>query len=308
VPDTAARVNAPHTHARRAIDPTKTTTIRRAFMGDASRRFRELARRIRQVIVDEDGFGLREPDPNVIPLVANRGRFEFPRSSQKVEAFLTWLAQAQAAEILTVTRGTPIASSGRVEWADKYIETAYQRGIADAGRKLRGAGVEVGESWILGAFNRPIHADRVGLIFTRVYRDLKGITEAMDQRISRTLAQGIADGVGPQQIARDIAADVQTVGITRARVLARTEVIGAHAEATLNGFEEAGIEGVEVESEFATAGDSRVCPQCERLEGRTFTLKEARGVIPVHPNCRCAWLPIVRNGSGITLNRRRRIA
>lgn len=274
-------------------------------MGEASRRFRELAKRIREVIVDEDGFGLREPDPNVIPLVANRGRFEFPRSSQKVEAFLAWLEQAEAAGILTVTGGPPTVS-GRVRWADRYIETAYQRGIADAGRKLRGAGVDVGETWIANAFNRPIHADRVGLIFTRVYRQLKGITDAMDQQISRTLAQGIAEGRGPQYIARALAADVHSIGIRRARVLARTEVIGAHADATINAFEEAGIAGVEVESEFATARDNRVCERCEALEGRVFSLRQARGVIPVHPNCRCAWIPIVREGSGVVLNQRRR--
>lgn len=297
-----------HAHARRAVDPTKTTAIRRAFLGEVGRRFRELMAKIRKAIVDDDGFGLLDAGPKVVRLRANRGEFEFTRSADKVEAFMRWLAAAEASGILETTSGTTIASSGSVAWADKYIETAYQRGIADAGRKLRAGGVEVGETWIRNAFNRPIHADRVGLIYTRVYRELKGITDAMDQRISRTLAQGIAEGVGPQVIARAIAEEVQKIGITRARVLARTEIIGAHAEATLNGFEEAGIEGVEVESEFATAGDSKVCPQCERLEGKIFTLSEARGIIPVHPNCRCAWIPVVRNGSGITLNRRRRIA
>ena len=290
--------------AKRSVDPTKTTTVRRQFLAEVTRRFRELSRRIREVIVEQDGFGLTNPDPNVIPLRANRGQFEFIRSSEKIEAFLRWLQAAQASAILEIIPGRPITRSGQVAWADKYIETAYQRGIADAGRKLRGAGVIVDDGWIRNAFNRPIHADRLGLIFTRVFNELKGITEAMDQRISRTLAIGIGEGLGAQAIARELADEVSKIGITRAKVLARTEVIAAHAEATLNSFEEAGVDGVEVESEFATAGDSKVCPQCQGLEGRRFTLSEARGIIPVHPNCRCAWLPVVKEGSGIVLNNR----
>jgi SPP1 gp7 family putative phage head morphogenesis protein len=289
----------------RSIDPTKTTAIRRRFMAEATRRFRELAKLIRQIVVDEDAFGLRAPDPLVVPLVVNRGRFEFARSSDKVSAFMEWLNQAAAAEILEVRPGTPVSAAGRVPWADTYIETAYQRGIADAGRKLRGAGVKVEDSWIQSAFNRPVHADRAGLIFTRVYGELKGVTDAMDSAISRELALGIAEGRNPLAIARTLTDRVQKIGITRARVIARTEVIAAHAEATLNAFEEAGVDGVEVESEFSTAGDSRVCQTCAALEGRVYTIAESRGVIPVHPNCRCAFLPVIKDGSGIVLNYRR---
>lgn len=290
---------------KRSVDPTKTTGIRRSFMAEATRRLRVIAREIRRVIVEEDGFGLKDPDPNVIPLVANRGQFEFARSSQKVEAFMAWLSQLAAREILEVSTGISSVFSGEVAWADRYIETAYQRGIADAGRKMRGAGVEVSDAWIQGAFNRPVHADRAGLIFTRTYRELKGITDAMDSAISRELSLGIAEGLGPQAIARSLTNRVGKIGITRARTLARTEIIAAHAEATLNAYEEAGIQGVEVESEFSTARDDRVCPQCARLEGRVYTLSEARGIIPVHPNCRCAWIPVVKDGTGIVLNYRR---
>lgn len=67
----------------------------------------------------------------------------------------------------------------------------------------------------------------------------------------------------------------------------------AYAEGALNSYEEMGIEGVEVEAEFATAGDDVVCPECEELEGKVYSIEEARGVIPVHPNCRCAWIPMV---------------
>lgn len=42
-------------------------------------------------------------------------------------------------------------------------------------------------------------------------------------------------------------------------------------------------------AEFTTQGDDKVCPECELLAGEEYTVDEARGVIPVHPNCRCTW-------------------
>jgi SPP1 gp7 family putative phage head morphogenesis protein len=91
------------------------------------------------------------------------------------------------------------------------------------------------------------------------------------------------------------------VGIKRARVLTRTEVISAHAEATLNSYTEAGLEGVEIDAEFSSTDDNKRCPKCADLERRVYTIAEARGVIPVHPNCRCAFVPVVRDPSGVVL-------
>ena len=41
-----------------------------------------------------------------------------------------------------------------------------------------------------------------------------------------------------------------------------------------------------------TVGDDRVCAICEGYEGNTYTLAEARELIPAHPNCRCSIVPI----------------
>lgn len=75
--------------------------------------------------------------------------------------------------------------------------------------------------------------------------------------------------------------------------MARTETIYAHAESTLDRFESVGVENVTADVEFRSADDSRVCPICESLDGNRYTIGEARGLIPQHPRCRCAWSPIV---------------
>ncbi len=303
-------------------DPTGTGSVRANFQKEMRARFAWLKRMVVQAIVEMDVLGINMQQSaqasiaasqfvnafsqNMMPKkmgdqVPGENAFAFTRSSDRVAAFMEWLKQEQQAGILNVTVGTPARNAAEASWMNVYIDTAYKKGLRDSAGKMRKAGAKVKESFISNAFNRPIHADRVGLIYTRTFQELEGITAAMDQKIARTLAQGVAEGLNPRQIATNISEDITAISRNRAEVLARTEVIGAHAEASLNAYQEAGIEGVEVEAEWATAGDDRVCDECEPMEGKVFSLDESRGMIPAHPNCRCAWLPVVVNGTGITL-------
>lgn len=263
-----------HNNAEVKRDPTRTTTLRQRFEAEAKRRFAGLRRDIVNRIVNEDGFGLR----------TNRGQFEFERSADKVAAFMDWLTQAENEQILGVQRGTPTRVAAESAWTSTYVQTAYVRGLNQAAARLRQAGATVEQRWVDAAFRRPIHADRLGIAYTRTYTELKGITDVMDQQISRVLAQGLANGDGPPAIARAIVDRVDKIGITRARMLARTEVINAHAEAALNTYQEAGLEGVDVVAEWLTAVDA--CPECVALEAEgPYSIEQARGLIPVHPNC-----------------------
>jgi hypothetical protein len=271
-------------------DPTRTQTVRARFQADIKRRYVAIACAVREVLVDQDGFGL----------VTNRGQFEFARTSDKVSGFMAWLSQQEIQNGLKITQGASISNAAERAWTSTYVETSYIRGLNQASARLRQSGATVTDRWVQAAFRRPIHADRLGIAYTRVFTELNGITNAMDQQISRVLAEGLAGGEGPPAIARAINNRVSSIGITRARMLARTEVINAHADATLNTYVEAGLEGVDVIAEWLTALDA--CPICVELEENgPYSIEEARGMIPAHPNCRCAWAPKVQNGSGIEL-------
>lgn len=271
-------------------DPSRTTTLRYKFAADLVRRFNAIIKEIMQLVERDNAFGLQ---------TNAEGRFAFTSDVQKTDSFMKWLRQMQREKILEISEGADMQTIVDKAWTNKYIQSAYQKGIANAGGQLRKAGAKVGQRWETSAFNRPIHADRVATIYMRTFRDLEGITKEMDRRISRSLALGLAEGRSPREIARLLRKEVETIGITRARTLARTEVVAAQADANLTAFQEAGVEGVEVEAEWSTAADP--CPICEDLAGKTYTLEEARGMLPAHPNCRCAWTPKVINGSGIEL-------
>jgi len=231
--------------------------------------------------------------------------FQFNRDPDKVKGFMDWLQDQVDKEILEVSYSkTGRKISGDAEWQKIYIDSAYRKSLADAGTKVGVANrkqvdrlgrtkgfVSPTERMVDSSFLAPVHADAAGMIYQRAFQDLRNVTEAMDTGISRSLSLGIAEGRNPRDIARDMLEDVEGIGINRARMIARTEVVYAYNEAALNVYEEAGLEGVKVEVEWSTAFHN-VCPDCADLQGRVFTLDEAREVHPpLHPSCRCALIP-----------------
>lgn len=280
-----------------AVDPTRTLTLRRRFEGEARKRFRRVRGLVRDALTEKDALGLKANDR---PGAAREAQFDFRRDSEKVEAFMEWLNNRMSAEVLGV-EGPARRNVGENAWASKYIASAYQQGMqrgrTEIGKRTEAGFSQVGDdSDIQEAFQRPFHADRVGLIYTRAYRELRGITEAVDAQVSGILADGLAQGMNPNDIAQNINRSVSSIGEKRATVMARTEVIRAHHSATINTYREAGIDGVEIEAEWSTAGDTRVCARCASREGQVYSLDKAEGMIPLHPQCRCVALPkVTRN-------------
>lgn len=276
-------------------DPTKTVTLRNQFLAEVNRRFKGLKKIITKAVVDLDVFGLNpietleiSPEEAVATITARQ--YAFMRSGAKVDAFMAWLKEMESRQILEVTRGFGGYQGIEVAWTDTYIRSAYQKGMLRARQEMRAKGMDIpafdamGVESIAAAFNLPFHLDRVGLLFSRTFNELKGVTDAMDQQISRILAQGMAEGRHPLEIARTLNDRVDKIGITRARVIARTEITRAHHLASINEYRNAGIIGVEVFAEWMTAG-SGVCELCAPLEGQIFTIDEIENMIPAHPNC-----------------------
>jgi SPP1 gp7 family putative phage head morphogenesis protein len=278
--------------------------LRRKMSAEMYKRFRLIKGLINKSVIENDCFGLRDPMPalrglseshSTNTLTANealppRAFAGFTTSDQKIEDFQKWLEDEMAKPDapLGVVQGS---SGGAVRWTDQYIESSYKKGMIRAETELEIAGIgEVSDGPFQSPFNAPIHMDTVANLYTRTWDGVKSVTRRTETAITRVLSQGLIDGDNPKKIAR---AMNKAVGleIKRARTLARTEIVRAHHVATINTYEQAGAEGVTVLAEFATALDDRVCSQCMELEGQIFSLKEARGLIPVHPNCRCVCLP-----------------
>lgn len=302
-----SRMNGIVVHNR--YDPTRTTTLRNAFARDVRRRFTELTRNIRKAIIEEDCFGLQV----VRHQLSTPGyrAFAFARSADKLAAFDEWLSTQVDKGMLDVRNIRQVGTGVEGAWTNRYIFDSYKRGVERARYELDKAGFDVPTIEQTGGINislgTPFHIDRLGLMYTRTYEGMRGLTEQMKTQISRVLAQGLADGDNPRLLARKLVSTINGTGMgdlaltdtlgrfipaqRRAMLLARTEVIRAHHVATIQEYRNWAVEGVTVKAEFMTAGDNRVCGICESYQGERFNLDEAEKLIPIHPQCRCICLP-----------------
>ena len=346
-------------------DPTRSATLRRIFTTDISVRFTRLKRKVWQLVVDQDAFGLtgtqnKERDDgrttkvdardskraegdrgetgqsvrsdgtgelgrrnseshtnffnfrtensvrntqeriSLSPIV-NAGRWAFQTDKRKVKLFEKWLKTQVQIDILTVTE----AKASEAYWK-KYVQEGYEKGAGRAFDDVRKPALASGqeqlaffegtkEEFLRQSFARPVAIRKVKRLAERVFTGLKDVTDDMDNILRRQLTEGLTQGMNPKDIARKMIKEGigdKTRGVqSRAERIARTEITRAHAEGQLDALEDLGVTEVGVMVEWSTAGDDRVCPICSALDGVVLTIKEARGILPRHPSCRCAHIP-----------------
>jgi SPP1 gp7 family putative phage head morphogenesis protein len=297
--NTTTKTPAPTKASVLQTDPTRTTTVRNRMMTRLQVIFNSVLRDVFEFLVIKDALGLvpKKSFPNFSKLVnqAQEREFAFLTDAGKLEAFNRWLAARMEARVLSPKAG----ARPDQPWTTEYIESSYRRGLInaylasrpDSVLKTAVLGSLTQAEFLLRAFAAPEARSKIQLLATRSLESLKGVSASMASKLNFILAQGMLDGTGPAAIAREMISAVDGITQQRAFMIARTEIIHAHAEGQLDGFAKLGVAELGVKAEWVTAGDDRVCPQCAPMEGKTFTVEEARGKIPLHPNCRCSWTP-----------------
>lgn len=226
--------------------------------------------------------------------LATNQRWRFETDPEKLKQFQAWLRRQLKLTVLSTTDE---------ELWERYVQEGYKKGAGRAFDDVRvaeraryGAADKLDfyqgsrEQFLRSAFGRPESAAKVKLIAERAYDELEGMTNDMSLKLGRALADGLTRGENPIEIARGLS---KQLGLSRnrAEVIARTEIIRAHAEGQLNAMSDLGVEEIGVMVEWSTAGDDRVCDLCSPMEGVVLRIEEAKGMIPRHPNCRCAFVP-----------------
>lgn len=303
------------------MDPTRTLRISEQFHNEMKRRFRNLKGHVYEFLVTQDALGLKTT-PMVDGFIHNvePRQYAFLTDPKKREQFNLWLQEQIEKDIFFPEIGTGIlrvarplgrigtttglgysGSMGTGPWTMKYIESSYKKGLINAFLASR-RGLEQDdpkyidisqEEFLRESFYTAERISKVELLASRSFEQLHGVTAQMSSQMNTILAQGMIDGRGVTALASEMTDRIDALSDSRALAIARTEVIHVHAEGQLDGFEDLGVDELGVEAEWSTAGDELVCPQCAALEGETYTVDEARGMIPLHPNCRCTWIPKV---------------
>lgn len=81
---------------------------------------------------------------------------------------------------------------------------------------------------------------------------------------------------------------LQISAAERPNIITRTETVRIANEGLLDNFKDNGVKQVR----YLAALSDRTCPICEGKNGEVHELNESRGIIPIHPNCRCSWISL----------------
>lgn len=108
--------------------------------------------------------------------------------------------------------------------------------------------------------------------------------EILMRELDIILTNQMRTGVNPREAARQLREKVESSKYDSERLL-RTEASRVQADVQIVSAEDSGYDMVQ----FISTEDDSVCDICASLHDEVFELKEAQGVIPAHPNCRCSF-------------------
>lgn len=270
-----ARIYA-RNQGRNPADPLRIRAVRVAYLTQIEKRFARLASLIAR--------SFRNQPLNVLAAKPiPRGALGGP-ADLAIAAFEAWLNETTLEVILGGTADVVVAP--RRQFQRKFTERAFLEGLKAATSAAAAAGFTITDpTQLLGV---PRSTEAVELLANRQYQLLIGYTQEMADRQREILIEGLNSHRTVEEISEQL---VREVGIAenRAKRMARTEMTLAHSEANLNAFEAMGQTSVEFE--FTTTSGNP-CPICLGLAGQRFSITNAHGVIPVHPNCYCVFVPI----------------
>ena len=301
-------VNGFKTHIKNPQDPANILRLQLKYERALFKKLKDIEDVIKYAIVKNDVFGL-EQQITAMQLTPPPFRaFNFETDTRKVQAFIDWLNSLIAEDLL---RLGVMADIGNVNefWGNVYIFESYQRGVQNIRFDLKQQGVYDFKD-IDAVMHTPVHLERVAQMFLRNYENLKGITADMSKQMATALSEGFINGLWPREIAKNMVELIEKGKMTdiaikdklgrtistkrRASLLARTECIAAHINGAVEECLRMGYEKGQIFAEYIAGYDDRVCDECARLHMEVFTLEEIRNMIPMHPQCRCTFVPIVK--------------
>lgn len=136
------------------------------------------------------------------------------------------------------------------------------------------------------------HGIKEGYSMPKIARELRplvGLTSNQTQSIInyRKLIEVKRPGLSAAQVDKVVMRYTNKTHRQRMLTIVRTETARAQNIGYVQGLEQVGVE----ETEFSAAAGA--CEECVALDKTRYKVGEASGIIPVHPRCRCAMLPVI---------------
>lgn len=185
-------------------------------------------------------------------------------------------------------------------------DDAYEQGTAMAVANLSNISTEYTRS-LIDVVTSAAYIDRVALVKARVFENMRGLTEQSRADLADTLARGMAAGLNPREIAKDIST---RVGVSESRALriARTEILGASRRARRAEGEDARTRlGFPIKYLWLSALSPTTRPHHADRNGNTYTAQEIEEFYSHSGNginCKCSSSEVLVDESGEMLDKK----
>ncbi|MFP4864181.1 phage minor head protein [Providencia rettgeri] len=190
---------------------------------------------------------------------------------------------------------------------NEYVSTAYERGTAQEYANLAQqstvyAATQQSVATIL--LSKPYQL-RMALVRARVFEEMKGLSAQVKADMARILTDGIARGLNPREVARNLN-EQSDIEIRRANRVARTEITTALRRARMDEADEASeVLNLETRQVHISALSPTTRPNHASRHGKIFTTDEQRDWWAVDGNsinCKCSTVTILTDKEGRPYN------
>lgn len=209
-----------------------------------------------------------------------------------------------ATDISTLIDDILLQGGTRELWfLTQYVQPSYVQGTAVTQVNLatQSAAYAISRPTLEAVLLSPQYRTRLGYLRARQWEEMKGLAETTKTGMTRILFSGMAQGINPNVIARQLAKETD-LDIVRARRIARTEINTAFRQARLDEAEDAQVSlGILTKMMQISALSSTTRPTHAARHARLYTIAEVRVWMSTSPNminCKCSFVEVLVNDKG----------
>lgn len=188
-----------------------------------------------------------------------------------------------------------------------YVVPAYQQGTGQTFSNLsaQSRAYVATRPTLTDLLRSDPYQRRLGLLLAREFENMKGLSGTVKKNMAFTLSQGLATGIGPRAIAKNLATQVG-IEERRAHTIARTEVNNALRTARMDEAEQVQQElGISLKMMHLSALSPTTRPDHARRHGNVYTVQAQRvwwseGGNSI--NCRCSAVEVIVDEAGNPVN------
>jgi hypothetical protein len=228
------------------VDPTNTRKLRNAFRGAMSQRWNQLRELVKLMINKQDLLALKSGGLMQVHAPAITG------AGTKIDIFQRWFDLALDNAVLQKDGS----------FMRKFLNEGYA------------AGTSFGQMQAKTTKTHNMSGHRQEALQSLARVELQGIMEAVSQQAVRAVSQGLLTNQKPMVITRQVLNLIETVGRNRSNAMIELLTVRAHAEASLDIYEAAGLEHVGLLPE--SRAQARVVTDAKAQQKAASATKDAR--------------------------------